>query len=634
MKKITFKLFLLTLFCLPALVLAQSKSNDGQIIRCGSDEYNARLLETNPNMMGSEYFKNKIDTEIARVTSNNSNRNNMVVVTIPLVIHVLHNGEPLGTGANISDAQVLSQVTVMNEDFRMLAGTPGQSTAGGVDVEVNFVMAKQTPDGCITNGINRVNICQDGTNSSDVDYWKTQTIWDRDLYMNMWSSKYVGDLNGILGFAQFPGGAASTDGVSAGHTYFGSSDYNDGTFNTSAPYDKGRTMTHEVGHYLGLYHTFQGGCAGVGDEVADTPAVDAPNYGCPTGHQSCSTTDMIENYMDYTDDTCMNTFTAGQKARVQAVLAGPRSGLATSNGATAPAAEANDAEVTVECLSVGDCNPELNANIKITNWGTSNLTTANISYNVDGGTALNYSWSGSLAYGEYDEIALPVITTTGGMQTFNASIIDVNSLADARSCNNNDSRDFSAAASYPTTPQIIFNLLTDDYGSETSWEFKNGAGTVLYSGNSYANNTSYTETFDVDPNECYTFTIEDAFGDGICCAYGDGSYDLTTSTGDIIFAGGDFASIENTNISTNSLNVNEFALSGVSIFPNPTKGALNIKGLESTLESVEIYSVTGKKVFSIVTNLETINVSAIANGVYFLKLNTANATKTIKFIKE
>ncbi|WP_299249376.1 M43 family zinc metalloprotease [uncultured Lacinutrix sp.] len=634
MKKITFKLFLLTLFCLPALVLAQSKSNDGQIIRCGSDEYNARLLETNPNMMGSEYFKNKIDTEIARVTSNNSNRNNMVVVTIPLVIHVLHNGEPLGTGANISDAQVLSQVTVMNEDFRMLAGTPGQSTAGGVDVEVNFVMAKQTPDGCITNGINRVNICQDGTNSSDVDYWKTQTIWDRDLYMNMWSSKYVGDLNGILGFAQFPGGAASTDGVSAGHTYFGSSDYNDGTFNTSAPYDKGRTMTHEVGHYLGLYHTFQGGCAGVGDEVADTPAVDAPNYGCPTGHQSCSTTDMIENYMDYTDDTCMNTFTAGQKARVQAVLAGPRSGLATSNGATAPAVEANDAEVTVECLSVGDCNPELNANIKITNWGTSNLTTANISYNVDGGTALNYSWSGSLAYGEYDEIALPVITTTGGTQTFNASIIDVNSLADARSCNNDDSRDFSAASSYPTTPQIIFNLLTDDYGSETSWEFKNGAGTVLYSGNSYANNTSYTETFDVDPNECYTFTIEDAFGDGICCAYGIGSYDLTTSTGDVIFAGGDFASIENTNISTNSLSVDEFALSGVSIFPNPTKDALNIKGLESTLESVEIYSVTGKKVFSIVTNLETINVSAIANGVYFLKLNTANATKTIKFIKE
>ncbi|WP_055436023.1 M43 family zinc metalloprotease [Lacinutrix algicola] len=634
MKKITFKLFLLTLFCLPALVLAQSKSNDGQIIRCGSDDYNARLLETNPNMMGSEYFKNKIDTEIARVTSNNSNRNNMVVVTIPLVIHVLHNGEPLGTGANISDAQVLSQVTVMNEDFRMLAGTPGQSTAGGVDVEVNFVMAKQTPDGCITNGINRVNICQDGTNSSDVDYWKTQTIWDRDLYMNMWSSKYVGDLNGILGFAQFPGGAASTDGVSAGHTYFGSSDYNDGTFNTSAPYDKGRTMTHEVGHYLGLYHTFQGGCAGVGDEVADTPAVDAPNYGCPTGHQSCSTTDMIENYMDYTDDTCMNTFTAGQKARVQAVLAGPRSGLATSNGATAPAVEANDAEVTVECLSVGDCNPELNANIKITNWGTSNLTTANISYNVDGGTVLNYNWTGSLAYGEYDEIALPVITTAGGTQVFNANIVDVNSSADARSCNDTDSKSFSAATSYPATPQIILNLLTDDYGDETSWEFKNGAGTVLYSGNSYANNTSYTEIFDVDPNECYTFTIEDAYGDGICCTYGIGSYGLTTSTGDVIFAGGDFASIENTNISTNSLSVNEFALSGVSIFPNPTKDVLNIKELEDRLESIEIYSVTGKKVYGTRTSLEIINVSTIAKGIYFLKLNAETATKTIKFIKE
>ena len=633
MKKITFKLFFLTLLCLPTLALAQAKNN-GEIIRCGSDEHNAKLLATNPNMMGSESFKNKIDTEIAKIKNNISNKNNMVVITIPLVIHILHNGEPIGTGANISDAQVLSQVTVMNEDFRMMAGTPGQSTAGGVDVEVNFVMAKQTPNGCATNGINRVNICQDGTNSSDVDYWKTQTIWDRDLYMNMWSSKYVGDLSTILGFAQFPGGPATTDGVSAGHTYFGSSDYNDGTFNTSAPYDKGRTMTHEVGHYLGLYHTFQGGCNGAGDEVADTPAVDAANYNCPTGHQSCSTLDMIENYMDYTDDTCMNTFTAGQKARVQAVLFGSRSGLATSNGATAPPEEANDAEVTVECLNIADCDPELTPNIKITNWGTSILTAANITYNIDDVNTLNYSWSGSLAYGEYDEIALPVMTTTGGTQTFSASIVDVNNVTDARSCNNVDSKDFSAATSYPTTPQVIFNLTTDDYASETSWEFKNGAGTILYSGNSYANNTSYTETFDVDPDECYTFTIEDTIGDGICCGYGTGFYELTTSTGTIIFAGGEFASIENTIVSTNALSTNEFALSGISVYPNPTKGILNIKGLEVNLESVEIYSVTGKKVFNTTTNLKTINVSTIANGVYFLKLNTTNATKTIKFIKE
>src|SRR5690606_38956071 len=160
-------------------------------------------------------------------------------------------------------------------------GTPGYNTNPvGADVEVEFVLAQRTPSGCPTTGINRVNICQDGTTQSDVQYWKTQTYWDPSKYMNMWSSKYVGDLDGILGYAQFPGGAANTDGVSSSYTYFGSSDYDDGTFELSAPYDKGRTMTHEVGHYLGLFHTFEGGCSGAGDQVADTPPVASPNYGC------------------------------------------------------------------------------------------------------------------------------------------------------------------------------------------------------------------------------------------------------------------------------------------------------------------------------------------------------------------
>ena len=677
MKKITFKLLMLTLFCLPTLVLAQNK--DGvQAEKCLTDIYNANLLETNPDMMGSETFRLNLEEKI-RTAQNNGFRR--VVVDIPLVIHVLHNGEPIGTGPNITDAQVLSQVTVMNQDFRNMVGTPGESTAGGVDVEVNFVMAQRTPDGCPTNGINRVNICQDGTDQAAVNSWKAQTIWDRDLYMNMWSSKYVGDLNGILGFAQFPGGPANTDGVSAGHTFFGSSDYDDGTFNTAPPYDKGRTMTHEVGHYLGLFHTFQGGCGGAGDGIADTPAVDAPNYGCPTGHVSCGTTDMIENYMDYTDDLCMNTYTAGQKAVVQAVLAGSRSGLLTSNGATPPASVATDVEIAVESTNVS-CGTEINPAVIITNWGTSPLTSTVITYDIDNGTPANYNWSGALAFGESETVTLPTLTSTAGDHDLNVS---ASATGDARACNDTDSNCFTLTATsgpcpsvgttqYATsTTDVVINDGTTDILSNLNTGKPAGytdysttiAATDMIQGSSYTlsvninTDGAYTCATNVwvDWNQNCNFEASEEYDLGTAFDTPDGP---TTNSGLTIVVPTDAvvgntimrvttkyasapgacenshdAEVEDYGINVLSLlSVDEFGLSGVSIFPNPANTVINMKGLETTLENVEIYTVTGKKVISTTTDLETINVSAIASGVYFLKLNAKDASKTIKFIKE
>ncbi|RAJ15007.1 T9SS-dependent choice-of-anchor J family protein [Olleya aquimaris] len=358
MKKITFYLFSL-MFISSIVTQAQNgkkipdniTANTDQLIRCGSDEYNARLLQNNPNMMGSQAFeeivKNKIQEAKQQRTSNQ-----MVVVTIPVVVHVFHNGETVGTGPNITDAQVISQITVLNEDYRRLLGTPGYNVNPvGADVEVEFCLAQTDPNGSPTNGIDRVNIGQNGifeANLSDaqnqMDALKPSSIWDPANYMNMWSVAFNGG-SGLLGYAQFPGGPADTDGVVADYRFFGSSDYNDGTFNLSAPFDKGRTMTHEVGHFLGLYHTFQEGCAGTGstggDFCADTPAVGSPNYGCPTGTDSCPSDaglDMIENYMDYSDDACMNVFTVDQKARVQAVLASQvnRASLTSSSVCNSP----------------------------------------------------------------------------------------------------------------------------------------------------------------------------------------------------------------------------------------------------------------------------------------------------------
>lgn len=674
MKKITFHLLTICLLCFSVFLNAQQKSSTEKV-KCFTDIYNANLLETNPDMMGSETFRLSLKQRI-----DNARNNNMVLVTIPLVIHVLHNGEPIGTGANISDAQVLSQVTVMNEDFRMMAGTPGQSTVGGVDVEVNFVMAQQTPDGCPTTGINRVNICQDGTDQAAVNNWKAQTIWDRNLYMNMWSSKYVGDLAGILGFAQFPGGPANTDGVSAGHTYFGSSDYNDGTFNTAPPYDKGRTMTHEVGHYLGLYHTFQGGCAGTGDEVADTPAVSAPNYGC-TANTSCGSADMIENYMDYTDDTCMNTFTAGQKTRVQNVLATSRIGLTTSNGATPPASVATDVEIVVESTNVA-CGTELNPAVLITNWGTAVLTTAVITYDLDNGTPANFNWNGSLAYGESETVTLPTMTSTAGNHDINVSVA---ATGDARSCNDIDSNCFTLSAAagpcasvgttqYATsttdviindgTTDVLSNLNTGkpagytDYSATiTATDMMQGQPYSLSaSANTDGNYTTVTTAW-IDWNQNCNFDASETYDLGnavnvtdgltansplaitvpIDAIVGNTLMRVTTKYASAAGACDNAHDAEVEDYSINvlaSLSVDEFGLSGISVFPNPTNTLLNIRGLNTTLESVEVYNVTGQRVMNTTTNLETINVSTIANGVYFLKINAANASRTLKFIKE
>ena len=132
-------------------------------------------------------------------------------------------------------------------------------------------------------------------------------------HMNIWVANIGG---GILGYAQFPGGSAATDGIVVAPQFFGNTGY------VSAPFDKGRTTTHEVGHYLNLRHIWGDGRCNRDDFVSDTPKSDRPNYGCPnypTNH--CRSSDMFMNYMDYVDDRCMFMFSEGQKARMRALFA-------------------------------------------------------------------------------------------------------------------------------------------------------------------------------------------------------------------------------------------------------------------------------------------------------------------------
>ncbi len=633
-------------------------------IRCLTDEYEQYLQKQNPKRRTNQEFEAKIaqlieqQNQLLQVSSQSGG-----IIYIPVVVHVIHNGDAYGSNENITDEQVESQITVMNQDYRRMMGTPGYNTnAVGTDIEIEFVLAKVDPNGNPTNGIDRVNLCQSGWTTTEInDYVKPTTIWDPNLYMNMWSVNFSG--SGLLGYAQFPSNdntSANTDGVVAGYRYFGSSSLASGNF--QAPYDKGRTMTHEVGHFLGLLHTFQGGCAGEnntsGDYCADTPAVANPNYSC-SPNNSCTTggNDMIEKYIDYTNDACMNVFTLEQKARITAVMNNypRRNTLKTSTKDIAISLFANDAEVFIENLcsvvtaTCANPNPaSVNKKISLYNRGTAVLTSAVLTYSINGNT-YTYNYSGNLAPNKFAYITLPNTDTNG---TLTVTVSSVNGATDQRASNDSATKDFGAVMATTTANSFTFDLIGDPWGTETTWELKNSSGVVLYSGGPYTDlNGAGNQTFESGmvwnlANDCYTFTIYDTYGDGMGGSSSggvpnndDGVWTISTSTGTILGTGGDdFGTEQSFSFSNAALNTDNFTNDAIALYPNPTKNILNISipsefGLNT---SYEIYNNMGQ----IVRNGKesqhnfTIHTEQLSSGVYFIKLQIDETSKTMRFIKQ
>lgn len=330
--------------------IANTRNVENGLIRCVSSEYEAYLQEKNPNRANEAQFESWIETKIAeRKTAKAGQKSGNAVVTIPVVVHIIHNGDALGSGENIKDEQVYSQIEVLNQDYRRMAETPGYNNEiDGADTEIEFCLAQVAPNGNPTSGITRHNLGVSSWSEANVETnLKPNTIWDPEKYLNIWVCRFGGDLDDVLGYAQFPqnselqglddnAGFDFTDGVIIGYQYFGSSMiYEDGNY--MSPYDQGRTTTHEIGHFLGLRHIWGdgNGCNNT-DYCNDTPYAYQANSGCPTGMDSCTSKaglDMINNYMDYTYDLCMNVFTKNQKTRMLTTLenADRRASLLTSN---------------------------------------------------------------------------------------------------------------------------------------------------------------------------------------------------------------------------------------------------------------------------------------------------------------
>jgi hypothetical protein len=290
--------------------------------RCGTMAVHYSLLEIDPN------FRRRL-FDIERATARRmmappqALRARRAPVTIPVVVHVLYS-----TGSeNISDAQIKSQVKVLNKDFR--AKNKDKNKVPPVwkglvtDARIQFALASKDPDGKATSGITRTPTSKTSF-AGDDSVKSTSTggtdAWPTDKYLNIWVCSLDG---GLLGYAQFPGGPADTDGVVILNTAFGTN----GT--ARAPFSLGRTATHEIGHWLNLRHIWGDteDCSG-SDLVADTPNAGEPNYGKPSfPHVSCGNGpngDMFVNYMDYVDDNSMYMFTTQQVARMTVALEGPR----------------------------------------------------------------------------------------------------------------------------------------------------------------------------------------------------------------------------------------------------------------------------------------------------------------------
>ncbi|OGS69502.1 MAG: hypothetical protein A3G95_06255 [Flavobacteria bacterium RIFCSPLOWO2_12_FULL_31_7] len=682
MKKIT--LILSLFFCFGSVVFAQNKTGDRTVfgkkvdpinisptghIRCATTEYEQFLREQNPKMESVEQFENWINQKIEEqkaiqtVASQSGG-----IIYIPVVVHVIHNGDAYGVNENITDEQVQSQITVMTQDFRRLVGTPGYNTNPvGADTQVEFVLAKVDPNGNPTNGINRVNLCQESWSDADINSTvKPTTIWDPTQYMNMWSVNFTD--GSLLGFAQFPEStlaglsptaqSATTDGVVAGYRFFGSSALTTGNF--APPFDRGRTMTHEVGHFLGLRHIWgdTNTCPATNttadkDFVADTPAANAPNYGCVANTNTCPSNpgnDMIQNYMDYTDDTCMNIFTVGQASRITTVMNNSprRASLKTSVKDLAIPLFANDAEVKIEsyCTS-GASNPCAPANqhqVYLYNRGTANLTSATINYNVNGGPNTPVNWTGNLAPHKY---ALVTFSTALASGTLNVSVASANGGTDGRASNNTSSKAFSfpapvAPANYEYTT-FTYTLQGDRWGAETTWNLKNAAGTVLFSGGPYTNLAAgqtpppIVQNWPLPVNGCYTFTILDSFGDGI----DPGTYSITANSGAVeVVSGGVFGTSEITYFTNNSLSSQSFDLfDTISLYPNPAKDKVTIsvpQGLDVN-GKYELYNALGQKISTKKVSSENdliINTNSYQTGIYFINLTIGEFSKTLRFIKE
>ena len=493
-----------------------------RIHRCGSDEYLKQMKAEDPGLEARMIAIEKQTQQwIAAHPDAANQRINTAPIIIPVIVHVVY----ANATQNISDVQVKSQIDVLNEDYGGYSSDntkvpPFFRAVDAHDMGIRFVLAARDPSGNPSNGIRRVatSVASFSTNNN-VKHTATggDDAWPNTSYMNLWVCNLGG---GLLGYGQFPGGAAATDGAVILYSSFG-------RISQLPPYNYGGTAAHEFSHCFNLFHIWgdDGSACTGSDQVTDTPNQAGANTGTLTCHTfTCNnqpTGDMWMNIMDYTDDKSYYMFTAGQKARVLADLNGPRFSLQSSLGATPPSLPAVDAGITF-VVSPGRV-PCLNTTVSfipvvvLKNFASNALTSCTINYKIDAGTTQTFAWTGNLASAATDTVSLASMTSTPNDHLFYAWTSAPNGIAgaDSNAVNDRTSRNFVGhAANVPFPLNQGFDVsfppaswANKNYDCGTAWA---KTSTAFHTGTSsvYFNNFAGTATLNGVMDEFYTQPID------------------------------------------------------------------------------------------------------------------------------
>ncbi|WP_436515852.1 choice-of-anchor J domain-containing protein [Ekhidna sp. To15] len=406
-------------------------------------------------------FENWISTKIAD-RNTNAKAPAAPLYQIPVVVHVFHKGEQVGTGVNLSDERIKEQIDSLTADFRRMnadaINTPSEFLPVAADIEIEFVLAKQDPSGNPTNGIVRLQGSRDVYRaSSHRPLLRSESYWPAEHYLNI----YVLDLQTFIGYASFPlididgitndSDDYAFDGVLVDFEYFG--------VNLSTPtFDSfGRTLTHEVGHWLGLRHIWGDGNCAADDFVDDTPLANTDNgdytspctFPNPDDNLVCvaGEPEMFQNYMDYTDDICMNLFTQGQKTRMRTVMdnAINRISLTTSPGLVGPAKFIDDlAAVDIISPEYAQCGNSIIPSVRIENHGSTDVTTYDVQLFLNGnpnGSAQTVTQT--LTPQSSDTVIFSAKSISSTPTSIAFEITSVNGGTDTNSGNNTIARDIT-----------------------------------------------------------------------------------------------------------------------------------------------------------------------------------------------
>lgn len=628
----------------------------GQQRSCGANEVLARQLLENPDLQ-------QIRNDIERHTQDfiqSGGALDRVQVTIPVVVHVVY----YNSAQNLTDQQILSQIDVLNADFRRLnadaANTPGVWQSIAADCELNFCMATQDANGNATTGIERRQTTVNGFSTNDnVKHYSTGGLdaWNASKYLNLWVCNLSG---GLLGYAQFPGGPAATDGVVCDYAYFG-------TIGSTQPFHLGRTATHEVGHWLNCYHIWGDdgtSCSG-SDLVSDTPNQADENYGCPAfPNVSCSNGpngDMFMNYMDYTDDACMNLFTNGQKARMQSLFSagGARVSLLTSPGCQPPSGGSCGTPTGLAASGVTQTGATLG-------WGSvSGATSYNLQWKaassgtwttVTGLTATSYGLSGLSAGTTYNFQVQAVCGSTSGNYSATSSFTTSSgSCAEQYEPNNTQATAASIPVNTAFTAQISTSTDKDYYKFANTTATRNikielttlpfDYDLRLYRKNT--NNNNYTllasSTNAGTQNELITYNTSTVSSNYVAYVFGyNGAYStsqcytLKVSLSATAWRtdGSTDGQAEETEIPV------VFENAGFGMFPNPATDQLTVEvPMEADADvAVSIMDPAGKvaiqqhRTLSKGDNRMTLDVSRLPEGVYFVQVRNGEVSGTRKLV--